>query len=122
MQRQLDARMHPLVRKLMNVDRHHSIPEDFAAIAPWFKPDMRERIDLQGQEIPCCKISVMVYQRCLDLFETDIGVLLDDYIPWQTYDLWIATRWGRDLIITNSGDFRVLDWERRMAAGEFKEE
>jgi hypothetical protein len=119
-QRALDARSHPLVRKSLGVGQDQ-IPEDFAKICPWFNPDLTDKMLPHGTEIIADPLSILVYSECLDVFETDIGILLDDYIDWNTWNVWNATAWGTDLIISCAGDFRMLDWERRYKLGEFKE-
>lgn len=38
------------------------------------------------------------------------------YGPW---DVMVTRRLGDDLLITNGGDYRIMDWEKRMSTGEW---
>lgn len=38
---------------------------------------------------------------------------------YQSWDMWTVTQVGRTLVIERGIDYRIWDWERRNAAGEF---
>jgi hypothetical protein len=43
-------------------------------------------------------------------------------IPADTWDIWSVKKLGHDLFLIKGQDYRVYDWERRMASGEWKDE
>lgn len=54
------------------------------------------------------------YQRCIDNTESRLNALISTTIPMGTWDKWSIERIGADVVLINQGDFRILDWEKRM--------
>lgn len=57
----------------------------------------------------------------LDHVEVRIHEVMDTFLPDRTWDVWYMTKFGKDLMIVRGQDYRVLDWERRMASGQWKD-
>lgn len=47
-------------------------------------------------------------------------LVFEDHIRSKPWDFKITKRHGDDLAISNVGDYRILDWERRIASGEWQ--
>ena len=52
--------------------------------------------------------------------EESIERWIQSAIPKKTWRLWTVRALGRDLCLEQGEDFRVLDWERRTASGEWE--
>lgn len=66
------------------------------------------------------KISKYFYRDVLEPFMCDVKRKISQLIPQTDYTVWLTKRGYRDLYISRGEDYRILDWERRMASGEWQ--
>ena len=60
------------------------------------------------------------YSEILDPHLMRIDNFLDQYIGHSTWLVWYMRDIGGDIVLEQGTDYRILDWERRMASGEWK--
>jgi len=58
----------------------------------------------------------------IDPLEDELSAWLSNYMSGAGWHVWTVEEIGSDLVLSKGEDYRVLDWERRMASGEWKQE
>ena len=91
----------------------------------WASKSLATDANLQKVLADTCNLHVTELQKS-DFLKTVIEPLNDSIeewiktsIPEPTWRVWSIRTLGRDLCLEQGEDFRVLDWERRMASGEW---
>ncbi len=59
------------------------------------------------------------YRQVIEPTQKKVISWVQNIIPYRTWDVWTVRELGWDLVLEKGEDFRVLDWERRMASGEW---
>lgn len=90
-------------------------------IFPWFAPLKNVRYG-NTMHVVECEISSAFYEKILSVLEDEIIELVDDRIEDRTWNVWSISKLGRDIVLVEGPDYRILDWERRMQTGEWKKE
>jgi len=76
---------------------------------PWLDYGLKTQV---GQE---------VNDLILDPIVEVVDKILLIHVPEFTYDVWVIRKMGLDdVIITNAGDYRIMDWERQQKRGRKK--
>lgn len=86
---------------------------------PWFNLLTYHRTP-NGIEQVECPFSNDYYVDVLDKVECRVMDMVFEIIPDMTWDVWSMRMLGKDIAIMKGPDYRVLDWERRIASGEWK--
>jgi hypothetical protein len=62
------------------------------------------------------------YIDIVDAYELTIHSRLDPFMPKHTWDIWSTRLIGNDIVLMKGVDYRIYDWERRIASGEWQDE
>ena len=57
--------------------------------------------------------------QVVDEVEVELTKFLVDYLPKYEWRIWSSQQIGFDLLLIIGEDFRIKDWTRRMASGEW---
>jgi hypothetical protein len=66
------------------------------------------------------KFSDWWYAEIWDPIDLRLMEIISEAIPHKTWDVWSVERRGSDLILTNFGDFRILEWTKKTKSGEWR--
>lgn len=61
-----------------------------------------------------------VYCDIFDKYLVGLEQFLDHFVGRDSWIVWYTRDIGGDVVIEQGTDFRILDWERRMASGEWR--
>lgn len=59
------------------------------------------------------------YTNIFDPIDIRLLYLINNLVPEISWDVWSVLEYGRDLKLENSGDYRVLEWEKKTKSGEW---
>lgn len=93
--------------------------EDYLATHITFWPD-----NLKLTDSKTVKICQEFMQRYIDPIDADLHVLMDEHIGCVSdynamWMVWHVLRIGSDVVLEKSEDWRILEFERRRALGEW---
>ncbi len=71
-------------------------------------------------ELSRVRFSGMYYDHVIADVEEILHNTLKAYIPNKTWTVWFHRCIGETVVLEPGDDFRVIDWERRMASGEWR--
>lgn len=83
----------------------------------WFKFDCDDRRSKKTRAI-----SDLFYTSVIDHVWLTIDSMIGDTVGSETWTIWHIRKIGSDLLLEKGEDYRVVDWERRMASGEWSNE
>lgn len=89
-------------------ESHGRMHQTIHSFWPWW--------DDMGEE----PISDSFYTQVLDELEIEVQEWVQRLIPDSTWLVWYVRALGPDIILEKGEDFRVLDWHRRMATGDWR--
>ena len=92
-------------------DGENKFDDELEKKYPWYKSVSGEESDHNSSDF---------YYYVLDHIFLKVQSIVSELIPKQTWVVWYISKRGRDVFIEAGEDYRVLDWERRMASGEWK--
>lgn len=87
--------------------RTHTFSNRISELAPWFEA---KGLD-EATELFDDSFVEHIYSKM---------IFINDFIGQNPWDVILSKVVGNDIIVTNVGDYRIMDWERRMASGEWE--